>query len=77
MTAPVPCPECAALRRLLWLHHGHVSILYGDDGGMQCPICFLDFERAPLAEIERRFFEQRVAVLAGPGIPRPQEEAKE
>lgn len=39
------------LRRLLWLNHGH-SMLYGDDGEMQCGRCLLDFKRDTVERIE-------------------------
>lgn len=41
-----------ALRRHLWLGHGH-EFLYGDDGEMQCGKCapIWDYRRAPLADV--------------------------
>lgn len=43
--------ENEALRRILWLNHGHAG-LYGDDGEMQCGICIVDFKRQKPAAIE-------------------------
>jgi hypothetical protein len=35
-------------RRELWLNHGHpVTVLYGDDGEMQCSACPFDFSERP------------------------------
>ena len=31
--------EIKTLRELLWLNHGHMKYLYGDDGEMQCSFC--------------------------------------
>lgn len=42
------------IRRQLWLGHGcPLSILYGDEGEMQCNAlqCRLDFKRAPIGEL--------------------------
>ena len=50
------------MRRLLWLHHGHVG-LYGDDGEMQCGTCLIDFKRSTPTEIEAAFFRRWVDVL--------------
>lgn len=42
-----------AIRRELWIGHGHGPALYGDDGEMQCYACLptWDYRRAPLAEV--------------------------
>ena len=45
------------LRQLLWLNHGHVEYLYGDDGEMQCPKCLIDFKRDSVEKINNRFDE--------------------
>ena len=45
------------LRYLLWLNHGHVDCLYGDDGEMQCNKCRIDFKRDPVEDIKKRFDE--------------------
>ena len=47
------------VRETLWLNHGcPVSILYGDDGEMQCNAmtCRLDFKRTPLPELLMTLF---------------------
>lgn len=46
------------LRRLLWRNHGHTG-MYGDDGEMQCAMCwqeygFVDWLRTPAVEIETK-----------------------
>lgn len=54
------------LRQLLWLSHG-CSMLYGDDGEMQCQECRVDFKRASIDRISealrqrgiRRYEEQK------------------
>lgn len=50
------------LRKLLWLHHGHVEFLYGDDGEMQCSHndCRLDFKRDSVDTIVKRFDDAMV-----------------
>ena len=45
------------LRNLLWLNHGHVDCLYGDDGEMQCNKCLIDFKRDAPEQILKRFQE--------------------
>jgi hypothetical protein len=45
-------PEEHALRRLLWLHHGH-DLLYGDEDQMRCLRCGLDFKQDPPDRIEQ------------------------
>jgi len=50
--------EIIALRKLLWLNHGHTG-QYGDDGEMQCAQCFREFgfydwKRTPVEEIVRK-----------------------
>lgn len=61
----VPCVPCAlreriaeleaeneGLRKILWLYHGcPSSVLYGDDGEMQCSRCFADFKRMSTDEL--------------------------
>lgn len=46
--------EIKELRKLLWLCHGH-SVLYGDDGEMQCGECMIDFKRHSIEMIVKRF----------------------
>jgi len=58
-------PECVRLareiyilRRMLWLGHGHIQ-QYGDDGEMQCSMCFqeygfYDWKRTDIEEIEEK-----------------------
>jgi len=42
----------ALLRERWWLTHGcPVSMLYGDDGEMQCSTCGADFKRWPLDQL--------------------------
>lgn len=49
-------PDEQIARRLLWLRHGcSISMLYGDDGEMQCGRCIIDFKRNSMADIEARF----------------------
>ena len=45
------------LRELLWLRHdaAHSSILYGDDGEMQCSACRIDFKRDAPSTIKERW----------------------
>lgn len=45
------------LRLMLWLRHDaqHNSVLYGDDGEMQCAACGIDFKRYTPREIEQAF----------------------
>jgi len=51
--------ENKKLRELLWLHHGcPISILYGDDGKMQCPKHMVDFATDPVEKIERHLTSQ-------------------
>lgn len=56
--------ENERLRKLLWLHHGHIH-LYGDDGEMQCSDCkpFLDFKRNSIEEIENMFNSESAKLL--------------
>jgi len=51
------------LRYLLWLKHGHLKYLYGDDGEMQCHKCLLDFKRDSVQRIEESFDEQALVYL--------------
>jgi hypothetical protein len=59
------------LRREWWLNHGHdLPSLYGDDGEMQCSVCFADFKRQPLVELREvvrngRLARARAALAAG------------
>lgn len=46
--------EAEALRRLLWLQHGH-SGLYGDDDEMQCATCVRDYKRDSVDLLEDGF----------------------
>lgn len=56
--------DLAALRMLLWLRHGcPSSVLYGDDGEMQCAKCLIDFKRATVPEIEASFERLGMATL--------------
>ena len=50
--------EIKELRYLLWLHHGHMEYLYGDDGEIQCAKCFLDFKRDSIEIILERIHER-------------------
>lgn len=62
--APSPPSDVEmSYRRELWLNHGHATVLYGDDGEMQCGICapVWDYKRAPLADVERAAREARLA----------------
>ena len=53
------------LRKLLFLRHGCSSdCLYGDDGEMQCNKCMIDFKRLSAKEIEDRFVQIGIEVLA-------------
>ena len=47
--------ENKKLRELLWLNHGCLDSLYGDDGEMQCNKCMIDFKRNSAEEIACRF----------------------
>ena len=45
------------LRYLLFMGHGHEGYpmcLYGDDGEMQCGVCFCDFVRDTPDELQRK-----------------------
>lgn len=54
-------------RKLLWLGHGH-TMMYGDDGEMQCQECipwgFWDYRREPLEKIEAAVWQIKLANLA-------------
>jgi hypothetical protein len=53
------------LRKLLFLRHGcSFDSLYGDDGEMQCNKCLIDFKRFSAKEIEDRFTQIGIEVLA-------------
>ena len=46
------------LRHLLARQHDSAKhMLYGDDGELQCNVCWIDFRRDPVAEIERKLYE--------------------
>lgn len=56
------------LRKLLWLRHGcSFSVLYGDDGEMQCNKCGIDFLRDTPQVIESKFTERNRRMLASMG----------
>lgn len=59
--------EVEILRHHLWLRHDpmHYSILYGDDGEMQCAACLLDFKRMSAVEIVARWEQMKLTELAG------------
>ena len=45
--------EIIKLREMVWLMHGcSISLLYGDDGEMQCSKCRIDFKRMSANEIK-------------------------
>lgn len=56
-------------RALLWLSHGHsISMMYGDDGEMQCHPCAKDgnsgdYLRCPLEEAERMHNSAKLELL--------------
>jgi len=58
--------EVERLQRLLWLRHdpNHFSILYGDDGEMQCGACLVDFKHMDAAEIEAHWQAMSLIKLA-------------
>lgn len=46
------------LRYLLARQHDSVKhMIYGDDGELQCNVCWIDFRRDPVVEIERKLYE--------------------
>jgi hypothetical protein len=48
--------EQLKFRKLLWLRHGcPISVLYGDDGEMQCGKCGIDFIRDSVELIEKKW----------------------
>lgn len=53
-------PEEKEARIKLWTGHGHnISMLYGDDGEMQCSLCFMlrrhwDYRRTPIEKLEKQ-----------------------
>ncbi len=64
--------EIMALRRLLWLSHGHKE-LYGDDGEMQCSECmdkygFGDWKRTSVSEISRKIVAANIRELANQSL---------
>ena len=53
--------ENRLMRKWMWLNHGHTG-LYGDDGEMQCGMCykqfgFWDWKRTPINEILNRIIK--------------------
>jgi hypothetical protein len=48
------------LREMLWLHHGVIHMLYGDDGEMQCNTCMIDFVRDSVEQISYRFCQNGI-----------------
>ena len=61
--------ENARLRYLLWLHHGHLDRLYGDDGELQCFPC--DFKRDSIEDIETHLSPNKIV---SPDSKQPSEE---
>jgi len=54
------------LRKLLWLRHGcPISVLYVDDGEMQCSECGIDFKRDDAELIEQKWTEQSLKNIEG------------
>lgn len=52
------------LRYLLARQHDSVRhMIYGDDGELQCSVCWIDFRRDPVAEIERKLYESGMREL--------------
>lgn len=49
--------ENQLLRKWIWLNHGHLDGLYGDDGEMQCGRCLVDFKRDDAAFILDRLYD--------------------
>jgi len=47
--------ENKLLRELLWLRHGCMEGLYGDDGELQCNKCMIDFKRDSPKTIKERW----------------------
>ena len=46
------------LRYLLARQHDSAKhMLYGDDGELQCSVCWIDFRRDPVVDIERKLYE--------------------
>ena len=64
-TAQSPGDEIAQLRsdnrKLRYLlarqHDSAKHMLYGDDGELQCSVCWIDFRRDPVVDIERKLYE--------------------
>jgi hypothetical protein len=58
--------EVERLQKLLWLRHdpNHFSILYGDDGEMQCSACLIDFKRMDAEKIEAIWQDRALRKLA-------------
>lgn len=61
--------EDMKLRELLWLRHGcSITMLYGDDGEMQCSKCCLDFKTCSPHEIQEAIERNNRAALADKGV---------
>jgi len=65
--------EIRALRKLLWLNHGHTG-QYGDDGEMQCAAClreygFWDWKRTPVDEIVTKVEDGNLRKIATASQP--------
>ena len=57
------------LRELLWLRHGcSISVLYGDDGEMQCGDCQIDFLRDNPDDISKKFFKIGSTIVLKGGL---------
>lgn len=56
------------LRELLWLRHGcPITMLYGDDGNMQCSKCGIDFLHDSVASIESHLTQRAPDVCPADG----------
>ena len=65
-----------ALRRVVWLNHGcPMPALYGDDGEMQCNICYIDFKRMSGSDIEKRLYDNMVKKMHERTSAKPPDEA--
>ena len=73
--------QIMALRKILWSSHGHTG-QYGDDGEMQCAMCFQeygfwDWKRTPVDEIRQKIEYGNLRKFANnalhltPSSPRP------
>jgi len=69
-------PPDEALRRVVWLNHGcPMPALYGDDGEMQCNICYIDFKRMSGSDIEKRLYDNMVKKMHERTSAKPPDEA--